>query len=103
MRKYLIALVLAGTVTMGGCATTSTGGGNGTELVRQVQAIATTICGFVPTASTITAIFTAGQFTVAFSIAQAICDAMLPAVKSGKRRAGKPTVSGVVVRGYWKK
>lgn len=101
MRHYLIVLALAG--ALGGCATTGGGGGNGTELVRQVQAIATTICGFVPTASTITAIFTAGQYTVAFTIAQAICDAMLPTVQSGKRRAGKPTVSGVVVRGYWTK
>lgn len=103
MRHYLIVLALAGALTTSGCATMGGGGSNGTELVRQVQAIATTICNFVPTAGTITAIFTAGQFATAFAIAEAICAAMLPAIQSGKRRAGKPTVSGVVVRGYWAK
>lgn len=103
MRKTLIMLAAVGALSFGGCATMGGGSSNGSNLVRQVQAIATTICGFVPTASTITAIFTAGQFTVAFTIAQAICDAMMPSIQSGKKRAGKPTVSGVVVRGYWAK
>lgn len=101
MRKYLIVLALAGTLTMGGCATTSTGTSG--DFIRQVQAIATTICQFVPTAATVTAIWTAGQFTLPFAIAQAICDAVLPVVLAGKRRAGKPVVSGVTVRGYWVK
>lgn len=103
MRKTIMAAMLSGAMLLGGCATV----GQPVEIdkiIVQVQSITRQVCGFIPIAQTITAIVTAGQFTEAFSIANAICAAVtappreaMPGARSAPRRA--PFVSGVPVKG----
>jgi len=103
MRKLIITSVLGRAMLLSGCATLQQPGGL-EALVKQVQAQAAQLCSFIPLASTVTAIFTAGQFVGAFEIANAIVTAVtaplpptVPGTKAAPRRA--PTVSGVQIKG----
>jgi hypothetical protein len=101
MKNLLIASTLAGSLTLGGCAT-----GSSTNIAAEIIAVqqtATQICGYLPTISTVTSILStfvpgAGPINdVALQVAQAICGAVT--VKSARRGAGPPTVRGVPVHG----
>lgn len=101
MRKFLLASALASSMWLGGCATMGGPGGLG-DFIKQVQQITVQACGFLPLASTVAGIISAGQFTEGFAIANAICAAVTAApppqlARGVKRRL--PVVSGVVVRG----
>jgi hypothetical protein len=107
MRNTIAALVLAPSILLGGCGTT---GGPGSfdsigAFIQAAQQAAVQACGFLPTAATITAIVTAGQFTTYFEIAAQICavvTAPSPAADPQTRTAARrvaPKVSGVTVRG----
>ncbi len=99
--KFLAILTLSGFMLLGGCASLGTPEGRD-AFIKQVQAIAAQACGFVPLAQTITAILTAGQFTEAFTIANAICSAVTaPPPPGATRQARVPMVSGVPVRGHF--
>ncbi len=100
MKKFMLMTALCSTMLLGGCATMgdlSTPAGRD-ALIKQVQAITAQACGFIPIAATITAIVAAGQFVVAFDIANAICAAVAQP-RTSARQARVPTVSGVPVRG----
>ncbi len=99
MKKLMLAAMLSGTMLLGGCATLSTPGGRD-DFIKQVQAITAQACGFIPIASTIVGIVAAGQFVVAFDVANAICAAIVAQPRTaGARQARTPTVNGVPVRG----
>jgi hypothetical protein len=98
-------LVPALALGLGGCFSTTGGGGSAdppSTLITQVQQSAVAICGFLPNARDVGDIFLAGNanYTVAADIAEAICRA----IKTRSFRAGKPVppqVAGVVVRGTY--
>lgn len=72
--------------------------------VKKVQDITRTTCKFVPTAETVVNIFLSGGYASSFSIAKAICAAVVVnpmAEGPGGRRA--PSVNGVSVRGKFVK
>ena len=101
MKKFMLMTALCSTMLLGGCATMgdiSTPAGRD-ALIKQVQAITAQACGFIPIAATITAIVAAGQFVVAFDIANAICAAVAAQPRTSARSTRVPTVSGVPVRG----
>jgi hypothetical protein len=96
MRKTIIPLLVVMSLT--GCATPGT---PGSIDVSQVQAIATQVCGFVPTAETVISIFASGNpiYQTASAIANAICGAVTAPKSARRRGAAVPTVSGVPVHG----
>lgn len=104
MRKTLIALSFA--ATLGGCAAGLDGKPTVDSNVQaQVQQAAASICGFVPTISTVASIVatftTAGPVVDLVSqVATAICDVVAPK-KNMMRRAVRPAVNGVLVQGYF--
>ena len=98
-------LVLCAALSLGGCATTGTGGTTSvSSTAAQVQAAAVMVCGFLPTVASVSSILAAlipGGGAVEQLVASAadqICAAVLPA-KSGKLGAKVPTVHGIVVHG----
>jgi hypothetical protein len=110
MRMFAAAAAMAACLSLGalgGCAT-ATGGGTGdsggiTGAIAQVQQITQTICGFVPTATTIANIFAAGNPALqsATTIANAICGAVTS--KTATLRGATPMVAGVKVQGQFVK
>jgi hypothetical protein len=107
--KKIAILTLAVTLSLGSCATT--GGitpSSVQSVIASVQSAAVQACGFLPTASTVSAILasfvpggSAVEASVA-SVAQQICTAVLPLkAKLGKRLGGiaPPTVNGIVIHG----
>jgi hypothetical protein len=106
MRKILTCGALALSVALGSCGTT---GGSVTitvnDVVAKVQAIAVKVCGFLPTASTVINIVSAGSpiAATAESIAQSICAAVSAVPKLGARLSGAAPpvimVNGVQVHG----
>lgn len=127
LRLSMLAACVSCAALLGGCATTSsfdpgTVGGIITNVistgkipsitpeidakvnaaVTQVQSITTTVCGFLPIASTVAGILAtlAGAGAVeqtAASVAQSICNAV---TKKGARRGGAaPRLYGVPIRG----
>lgn len=104
--KALIPLALA--FSLAGCAAVGTTGSvSPTSLVtfeQDVQAAAVQACGFLPTAETVAGIIATGNpiVSTAGAVANAICDAVLPAKAAhaaGKPMAIIPTVAGVIVHG----
>jgi hypothetical protein len=98
MRKLAYALLTAGSIGLGGCASITPA--NVTTVISQVQADAVAVCGFLPTAATVANIISAGNPLIATvsAIAEAICSAVLPA-KLGRKLAVIPTVNGVPIHG----
>ena len=107
--KKIAMLTLAATLSLGNCATT--GGITPSSIqsvIASVQSAAVQACGFLPTASTVSAILasfvpggSAVEASVA-SVAQQICTAVLPLkARLGKRLGGTspPTVNGIVIHG----
>ena len=106
MRKLLIASLLS--LSLAGCATQGNGGGGGgvpsidPATVQQIKDTAATICGFVPTATTVASIiatFTGGGAVVDMvgQAAQGICAAV---TAKGVRRGGPPPkYRGVRIQG----
>jgi len=102
MRKFLMMIPLAATLGFAGC--TSTGGidtGQIAAYEQQVQQIAVSICGFLPTAATVLNIFVGNPaLGTAEAIAQAICNAVTPSAQlQARKRATMPNVGGVPVHG----
>jgi hypothetical protein len=99
MKKYLLLC----TLLLGGCATPGTPGNPQTiaDYVRLVQTYAVQGCSFLPTAQTIMNIYAQGQYTLAFTMAQAICSAVVQPTVTVTRAQGVPVVSGVIVRGQF--
>ena len=100
LRTLKFALPLAGMIALGGCGTT---GGLSAPTIAQVQAAAVAACSFLPTATTVAQIISAGNplVTTAGAIAQAICSALATSsVKSSARlHAVQPMVGNVVIHG----
>lgn len=112
MKKFFVALVLAGAMSLGACATTPGTPSSTDPTVAAVQDAAAKACGFVPSISTITGIiaafFPGGApiNTLVTSVANAICNAIVPPAGNSLRRgpvagANAPTVAGVKVEGYF--
>jgi hypothetical protein len=95
IRKFLLASTTA--LLLSGCATT---GVLGPITVANVQTLTISVCSFLPTAGTIENILLANVpgLTTAQAIAQAICNALVPA-KSSRRGAAAPNVAGVPIHG----
>ena len=111
MRKFLASTVVAGSLLLGGCATTGTGidpitGQPIATEIANVQALAVQICAFQPTEATVAAILAtlvpgaAPVATVITQAAQAICAAV--ASPAGRLRgAAWPEVNGVPINGHF--
>jgi len=99
MRKFLMMIPLAATLSFSGCATFDPAQVNAD--IQKVQQIAITVCGFLPTVSTVVNIFAANPLlNTAEMIAQAICSAVTPSAQlQARRRATVPNVGGVPVHG----
>lgn len=98
MRRTLMVGALA--LLVAGCASTPTG----TPPISEVQRQARQICGFVPAAQTIAAIFAAGGWIGgALGVAKEICDAVIlnPMTEGPTGRRTVPLVRGVEVRGQF--
>lgn len=97
MKKLALALLIASTLSLGGCA------GTLPPTVASIQQLAVSVCGFLPTVATVASIIAAGNPLVATAeaIANAICNAVTPAKVSGRLRAVQPMVGGVVIHGRW--
>lgn len=112
-RRHIILCSLALTLALGGCATINgkptsvipgapapvTVSDKTAEVIAQTQAIAKQVCAFLPTASTVAAIFAAGNpvLSTASGIAEAICAAI--SNKSSVYGTGGPSVEGVRIKG----
>lgn len=102
MKTLLIAPVLAGSLFLAGCNTT-TDSANVAAQIAAAQQTAAQICGYLPTVSTVTSIlatFVPGASPindVAVQVAQAICGAVT--AKSVRRGGSAPMVRGVVIHG----
>lgn len=107
MRKFLIAACVG--LSLAGCSATVPNGGTGTapsplpaqvtNVIETAQAVATQVCGFVPTVSTITNILSLGNpaLSTATAVAQAICSAV--SKRSASRSSPRPNVQGIIVEG----
>jgi hypothetical protein len=76
MRKFLLSIVVATTVTLGGCGTTQVQ--QIETFIGQVQADAALVCKFVPEVSTIIALVNSGIGQVVGAVVQAVCNAIPP-------------------------
>jgi len=92
IKKALAASTVAVGLVLGGCQSTSTGGGisDPSGIIAQVQALARGACRFVPTAATVAEILAAGNPAV--STASAVAGAVCAAVQSSA-----PTVASRAV------
>lgn len=95
MKMNLVGLGLVTSVLLAGCQT------SGVVLVSDVQREATAICGYLPLAQVVKAIIGKHNANLdsVFSIASAICGAVVPKPSFGLAKANVPTVAGVVIRG----
>lgn len=110
MRRFHLMIFAAAAFALGACATPSTDTPTGSTPttsggidIEQVRSIATTVCGFVPTVSTVAGIIAsfAGAeaiVTTAGAIATQICAAVTP-LRSAKRGAARPMLRGVPIHG----
>jgi len=109
MNKFVIATALSGSVLLSSCATVPgvdpiTGKPVATE-VANITATAITICGFEPTAATVTnilATFIPGASPIAAiveQVAQSICNAVT--AKGGRYGGAAPQVNGVPIDGHF--
>lgn len=106
MKRFLAILSLAGLLSVAGCATTpNSGGGTSTGIdpavIAQIQATATRVCGFLPTAQTVAGIIgtltgTGPVVGIVGDVAQAICTAV---TKKGLRAGQKPVLRGIRIEG----
>lgn len=99
-----LALCLALSSALAGCATSDTGGGVPSidpAAISQIQADAVQVCGFEPTAATVINIIAAiaGAGPVASMVTNA-ADAICKAVTAKAARPGhKPSYHGVTING----
>lgn len=98
MKRIIAGLAVAGALSLGGCGTT---GGLAGLSAASVQQLTVEICGYLPTAATVAAIFASGNaaITTIEAAASAICAAVTPVAAGGRLRGTTPTVAGVVVHG----
>lgn len=94
IRKLLLIPVLAGSLSLAACDPSDLDPTQSGSIASQVQAATRSICGFVPTATTIAnviATFTGGEGVVAIvsQAAQGICGAVTSAPKSVRLKSGK--------------
>jgi hypothetical protein len=112
MRKFLASTAVAGSLLLGGCATTGTGvdpitGQPIATEIANIQALAVKICGFQPTEATVAAIVatfipgSASIVTIINQVAQSICAAVVPAASGRLRGAAWPEVNGVPINGHF--
>ncbi len=110
MKKFLLAAALSASVALGGCASTGTvpSSGGTTDIssqIAQAQQIAVQVCGYLPVASTVSALFStfvpgsASGLSIAAQVANAICNAVAPTKSARLRGAAVPTVNGVPIVG----
>lgn len=93
MKHFMLVSMLGIILAVGGCTSVpNPGGGGGTTtdfdaIIAQVQKYSQLACGFVPTAATVANIISGGNPGVmaATSIAQAVCSAVAPPLKSGRQ------------------
>lgn len=97
MRKIIFASLAA--LSLASCTALPTGGQ--TIDIALVQRIAVGACGFLPTASTVLNIFSAGNALVmtAESVAGSICAAIT--AKASRRGGPGPSVNGVAIHGTY--
>jgi len=104
--KKIAMFTLAATLSLGSCATTgSITPVNVQSAITAVQSAAVQACGFLPTASTVSAIlasFVPGASAIetwVVNIADQICAAVTPLKGQKLRAILAPTVNGVVIHG----
>ena len=99
MRKFLMSSAVALALT--GCATTPTSSIN----IPQVQSLATSICGFLPLATTVLGLFGTNPLASALDVATLICNAVVPTKSAARLRAsparGPIVVNGIVIQGQF--
>jgi hypothetical protein len=105
MRKLLLVAAAAAVVGLSGCTTPF----NPATFAAQVQAETQKLCGYVPTAETITNLFATGVpgVQLAETLANAICGAVGPAPKTtalfrAHAAAPPPVLYGVKLKGHYK-
>lgn len=104
MKKLLIVGALA--VALAGCQTAA-------EITASVQTVkdnvkaaqgaAVAVCGFLPVASSVAAIFSSGFSQSATTVGKAVCDAVTNITLADGPGDRKPRVNGVVVKGSFVK
>jgi hypothetical protein len=100
MRKTILAASLS--LGLSGCAGLQQDITAAGPTIAAVQQVAVSLCGFLPTASTIAGILSGGSplVSTAEAVASAICAAVTPASAGGTRLgASRPHVGGVPVHG----
>lgn len=103
MKRLFIGVAAAAALALAGCnATSQDVAGKINEAsaaVEQVQDYAVKVCGFLPYASSIVAIFDSGYSTSVSAVGGAICNAVtnLPLADGPGKR--EPRVNGVLVEG----
>lgn len=105
MKKLLATSALCGSLLLGGCATTGGQLPPAADIIAQVRAITQQACQFIPLGQVVLDIVAKGEFVAPVAIANAICDALSRPITAAQRgtKAGRPTVSGVVIRGSYSK
>jgi hypothetical protein len=110
MKKFLdisqIGVVVALGAALSGCAGVTAASISATEqqFISDVQAGASAICGFLPTAESIASIFTASDpaLAIAGTVAQDICSSLsapAPAALAFKRKMGVSRLPVILVNG----
>jgi len=102
MNSLIRTAALTIALSLGGCATMPGGGGTIADQIKQAQAIAQQVCGFLPTAATVAGLFNVGLGS-ALAVASAICNAVKPApgARVARTERGTPMVRGVPIRGQF--
>lgn len=105
----LSAIVVLTALALGGCQTAqdvatsiTTATQTAKEKVKSVQGYAVSACGYLPLATSVTAIFTKYSQDVAV-VGGAICDAVTTLPLADGPGDGKPRVAGVLVQGKFVK
>ena len=103
MKRTLIALTLASSMALGSCATTTSSNTTDTIalLVADVQSVTVSLCSFLPEASSIVSIISAGSpaLATATQIANAICKVATPAAAKASRLRGDVMLPEIQVNG----
>lgn len=106
MKKFLLSASLAGSMALGGCATTGGLPPDITNQLEQAQQIAVQVCGFLPTIQTVQNIVVASAYPPGIPVAElanlignSICAAVK--AKSAKLGGKGPTFAGVPIKGQW--
>jgi hypothetical protein len=96
MRNIMRATALAGSVALGACATTGSGG----LTIADVQGAAVAACSYLPTAASVASLLNAnGTITTAEAIAAIICAAVTSSQSAKLKAAPGPVTVKVVING----